>query len=459
MTINKPNYVDIIFYSLLLILCYFCFNQGDILHAGGSSFTYLNGHIKDFYEVNKTLMGGAAYLPSTYILFAIWNIPIKLLGIVSQATMNVGYVIFWYKLLTTIFLIASAYFLYKIGKIIGLGKGNAKLMTIIWVSSPILIFSQFIFGQYDIFTIFFVLAGLYYYLQKKTFLFILFFGISYTFKYFPLLMFIPLILLIEKNPLKLIGYIFMSLIPAGIEILFYSGSPAFVSGVWGSDALLFRINQASITIWPGIGIYLFLLIWFIICGICYYIAQSKDRNTFYERSFYICLAVCCPLFTLVQWYPQWLLFMTPFIAITTFMSRKTKFFLLLDFLMMISFVGFTVCTFQNNVDQQMLTLGILGKFNPNLTNPDIVLGMAQLFSFGVKPVGALRDIYLTLFCAIMVLNVYFKFPGKSNVWEGDNKLVPVQEYWNYARLRFFGGVAVFIIPAFIAYFVTLLARS
>jgi hypothetical protein len=67
----------------------------------------------------------------------------------------------------------------------------------------------------------------------------------------------------------------------------------------------------------------------------------------------------------------------------------------------------------------------------------------------------MKNIYFSIFSAILILNIWFKFPGKNNTWASCEELAPVAEYWNYARLRFFGNVAVFIIPAFIAYFFTL----
>lgn len=453
---DKPNYLDIIFYFITLIFCYFVFNQTDLLHTGGSSLTYLNGHIKDFYEVNQDLMGVNNYLPSTYILYAIWNLPIKLLGIVNQATMNVGYVIFWYKLLTTLFLAGSAYFMYKIGSVIGLNRTNSMLLTIIWISSPILFFSQFVFGGYDIFYTFFVLVGLYHYLKKNTWLFILFFSISFTFKYFPFLIFIPLLLQIEKNPSRLLGYAVLSLIPVTLEVLPYINSPAFTSGVLGFGAME-RIYTSQIIIHPGIGIYLFLFIWFAICGVCYYLAPQKDKSAFYQTSFYICLAVSCLTFTLVFWHPQWLLFMTPFLAVTTFMSKRIKTFLLLDFLMMVVFIGFTVDCWAQNVDQQMIcngVFGIIGKLDPNFLNPETTVNMRNLFTLG--GIDNAKSVYFTLFAAILLLNVLFKFPSKENAWKGNDDLVPAKEYWSYARRRFFGGMAVFIIPALLAYFCTLI---
>ena len=453
---SKPSYLDAIFYLAVLVLCYFCFNQGDILYPGGSSFVYLDGHIRDFYDVNKELMGGAAYLPSIYILYAVWNLPLKLLGIVTQATINVGYVIFWYKLLTTLFFAGSAYFLYKIGGAIGLDKTKSMLLTALWISTPILFFGQFIFGQCDVITIFFVLVGLYYYLRKNIWLFLLFFGISLTFKYFSVFLLIPLILLIEKNPFKALGFFALACILPACEIAFYAGSPVFWSELTGYG-FIDRIFTASINVYyTNVNIGIFLLIWFVICGICYYLKLKNDQNDFYQTAVYVCLAAVCTLFVFVMWHPQYLVFMTPFIIIASFMSRRIKYFLLLDFILMVAFVGFTVIFWQSNVDQSMMGLGLLGKFNPALGDPEKVFKMYKFFTFGSGRWDMFLTIYRTLFSAILILNVILKFPHKWDTWKGNSYIVPVTEYWNYARLSFFGGMAVFIIPAFAAYFLTLM---
>lgn len=171
------NRWDIFFYVIIMIFCFISFQHTDILHTGGASFAYLNGHFSDFYEATQqvpwsnniptTYVGGSNYLPSTYIVFAIWNIPIWLLKLVTVPTQDVGFIFFWYKLLTTLFFASSAIMMFKIGIKIGLSNTYAKLLAIYWVASPILFFSQFIYAQYDIFMMFFVLSGLYFYLQKR----------------------------------------------------------------------------------------------------------------------------------------------------------------------------------------------------------------------------------------------------------------------------------------------------
>ena len=76
------------------------------------------GHILDFYEwnVEKADMY-ASYMPSTYILFAIWNIPVKLLGILNEPKLEVSYwLMMYYKLLPTLFYLGSSVLIYKIIK-------------------------------------------------------------------------------------------------------------------------------------------------------------------------------------------------------------------------------------------------------------------------------------------------------------------------------------------------------
>ncbi len=451
---GQPNYLDISFYFITLIFCYFCFNQSDILRIAASAFTYLDGHILDFYEANNNSMGGGTnYLPSVYLLFALWNLPLKLLGIAGQGTMHAGPVIFWYKLLPLLFLAGASIYLYKIAKLIGLSRKNATLLIAIWLSSPILFFGQFIFGQCDIFYTFFSLIGLYYYLKKNIRFFILFFGLAFTFKYFPLFVFIPLLLLIEKRPFKLVTYMALALLPVALELIFYISSAAFNSSVLGWWALP-RLYLAQIGVFPNVAIFLFLFVWFIICGICYYLPEPENKNVFYQTSFYICLAACSVLFIFVFWHPQWLIFITPFLAVTTFMSKKIREFLFFDFLMMVAFVGFTVIFWQMNVDQHMFNLGVLGKFNPGLLDPNKTFRMAGFFTLGSNEVIGPMNIYFTLFCSLLALNILLKFPSKNNAWE-DNNIAPAQDYWDCARLRFFGGMAAFIVPALIAYFYTL----
>lgn len=430
--ILKVHYIFL--YISIVIFCFFAFNHSDILITAGASFGYLNGHFNDFYEVNKIAIGVLNYLPSTYILFAFWNIPVFLFGFVKHPTMEVGNVIFWYKTLTSIFFIGSAIYIYKIGILLGLNKKDSKLLTAFWMSSPILIFSQFIFGQYDIFTAFFMIAGFYYYLSGKRNLFIASFAISITFKYFSLLVFVPLLLLIEKRLLKILYAGLLVLLPVLIEIGIYISSEAFREGVFGF--------YAPRTLGSSAG-KVYLVLW-LIFSLMMYRKRCTSSKQFLEWALYIPMAVTSLIFCSITWNPQWLLLATPFLALTTFFNKRAKFFIILDIVMMYCFVAYVAHNWIGWVDQSLFGLGVFRDFNPAISDPDSGLIMREFF------VPHMRKLYYQLLAVGFLLNVVLKMPiSYFEKWNIDISLMKIKEYWNLTYYRFFIGILIFILPAII----------
>lgn len=105
----------------------------------------------------------------------------------------------WYKLLPVILYFVTSHLLYKIAMEIGFEEKKAKFCKFAFLVCPIGIYSQFIFSQYDIFMIFFLVLGVYYYFKDGLFRFALFFGIAATFKYQALAYFAVLLVLREKD--------------------------------------------------------------------------------------------------------------------------------------------------------------------------------------------------------------------------------------------------------------------
>ena len=66
---------DGILFAALAVLSFFCFQQRDLMHTVGCSVGYLNGHFADFYDYCGTFGIHPSYLPSVYLVFAVWNIP------------------------------------------------------------------------------------------------------------------------------------------------------------------------------------------------------------------------------------------------------------------------------------------------------------------------------------------------------------------------------------------------
>jgi hypothetical protein len=433
---------DIILYGIIAVLCYFSFQHSDLLLTGSSSITLLQGHIPDFYDVKDGMVNN--YLLSTYILFALWNLPLYLLHIVTGPSMDVGFAIFWYKALPLVFFAASALVLTKIGLTAGLSGRDSKLMTAFWASSPLLFYSQFIFGQYDIFTVFFVLLGLLYYMKKNMDLFIIFFAVSMTFKYFPLFIFAPLLLLAEKRPLYIIRAFVILAVPFAAETLPYLGSQGFMSTAM-SFSVAGRIFSAGFQADPSVSASVFIIAFFFICSLAY-MKEPRDDKELFHWAVYTAMFSSCFMFAFMMWHPQWLIIATPFLAIMTFMDKKPEFFILFDMLVMVPFVAFTVIHYQANADQALLSSGIFGSLRRDLTDPMTTIFMKKFFVLGDA------SIFYSMVSAYFLINVIFRFPGgRFDAWQENFSPAAVEGSWNSVRVRFFAGVMIFIVPALLSF--------
>ena len=130
----------------------------------------------------------------------------------------------WYKLLPVILYFITAQLMYRIGKEMGFGEKKSLLCKFAFLVFPMGVFSQFIFSQYDIFTVFFMVLGFYLFLTGKMWQFALAFGMAATFKYHAVLYFLVLLLLKEKKIRNLIRYTILMAVPLAVEILPNMGS-------------------------------------------------------------------------------------------------------------------------------------------------------------------------------------------------------------------------------------------
>jgi hypothetical protein len=204
---QKLSLVEKAVFFVITVLCFTCFYHSDILNTAGSSFTFLKGHILDFYEVNADLGYYDIYMPGVYILFAIWNIPLYLLGygrtLVPFHDMAYPYPVYlWFKLLPALCYFLTSFLIKEIMMEVGFSERKSRIAQIVWIACPLGYLSQFTHGQYDIFALCISLLGFLSYLRRHEKRFLLFFVIAVTFKYFALLYFMPMLLLREKNFLK-----------------------------------------------------------------------------------------------------------------------------------------------------------------------------------------------------------------------------------------------------------------
>ncbi len=433
---------DYILGGILLLFCFFAFFHPDIFVTGWNSLNYLFGNPLEFYENCKKIQGRglfalANYPPAIFLVFALWLSPFKLLGIIKSPLFFSHYLVYWLKFLTSLVYLATGLVFYQITQHYKNDYEWNKLATWIWFTSPLAIFSQFIFSQYDIFYTFLTLLGFLFFLKKKSYSASLIFGLAVTFKYFPFFVFVPLLLFLEKRIIKLLicGLIF--LLPMLLIQPFYLHSPAYIEGVLHFNALG-RVFISALEIGPQKVYYIFS-IFILLTGICYYLDITKNYK---KIAVYLFLFSSIYPFLFILWHPQWLLFITPALALTTMLSPKNKIakFLFFDLCGMLFFIAFVVLSFPDNVDLTM--------FQAKLLHIPIFIPLYENIGNLFKILGGLSvNIFLSLFWGYLVLNLILKYKYLLYDFTIESSFISYAK----VRQRFYIGILIFIIPAAITF--------
>ena len=98
---EELNKLDWVISALILIFLFFTCAYGDLMLTGNRSFLMYE-HFTDFYKASYEQSHGyyANYLPSTFLAYAIWNLPLYLTGHAPQAMLTNSFINnMWYKLL------------------------------------------------------------------------------------------------------------------------------------------------------------------------------------------------------------------------------------------------------------------------------------------------------------------------------------------------------------------------
>lgn len=437
---SKPDWL---IWVVLAFFCFITFQHGDMLHTGGASIAYLQGHILDFYDYNTQMMGGLAYMPTTYAFFAIWNIPIYLLGWITGPTMIASLKVhLWYKLGTTIVYMLTAYYMAKICRLRGMDRRTSVWVAFLFVSNPIAMYSQFMFGQYDIITVFFMVLGIYFYFKDERKKFIAAFAIAITCKYFALLIFVPMLLMKEKKVFRILLSMLGVVSLFAVETLIYMGSDGFRDGVFGFNATGYVMNVAYNNGFVNVAVV--PVLWVLVCGVCYFVEFPEEKKD--EWLLYLLNIILFIIFGLSFWHPQWLLLGVPFWTFAVARSKHFRVYMLLDLLLYGAFIIFITSFWVYATDHHLLYEGILGQYwDVYLAGPN-----------SIKTLLGSLDINLvfTVFVAIFLTYTVFLMPG----FLLKDKDVSLEGHKWPMRLRSILGVVCFAALAFTVVFMNMQAH-
>ena len=416
--------VDWMVSILILTVLFFTCVHSDVKLTGNRSFLMYK-HFTDFYQASYEQSGG--YWASTFIAYAIWNLPLYLTGHAPEAILTNSFVnLMWYKLLPVIIYFVTAQLIYHIGKEMEFGEKKSLLCKFAFLVFPMGVFSQFIFSQYDIFTVFFMVLGLYFFLKNKMWQFALAFGMASTFKYHAVLYFAALLLLKEKKIRNLIRYTLIMAVPLMVEILPNLSSDAFRRNVFGFSALEYVKKPFSVGFFSGINLMAavaaFVLVWAY--------QKKVDKDATASWAVFFCVAVSFSVFGFSAWNPQWGLLMAPFLVLNIFMNENGNLLLMITNIFMLAMYIF--CS-QSMVDERVLNGGILKYI---LKDRNFAVRMWDVYRFHDQ------ELLCTAMWIVLLLYVVF---GHPRYHSKKGSTISRGLVWQI-RAAFLFGVAAFVFP-------------
>lgn len=421
--------LDWIVSSVILLVLFVTCIQGDIRLTGNRSFLMYE-HFFDFYKASYEQSGGyyANYLPSTFIAYAIWNLPLYLTGHVPEVILTNSFINnMWYKLLPVLLYYATAHLMYKIGMEVDFGEKKSRLCKFAFLVFPVAVFSQFVFSQYDIFTVFFMVLGLYFYLKNDMYKFAFLFGFATTFKYHAILYYLVLLVLKEKKIRNLLKYTAVMLVPLAAEILPNMGSVEFQRNVWGFGALKFVQKPFGIGFFSGINLVAacaaFVLVWA-------YQRRARDQEDLFSWAMFLSVAISFSIFGFASWNPQWLLIMVPFLLLNIFMNENGNMLLMITNIFMLALYIFSS---QTMVGENVLNCGILKYVLPS---SEFAVRMWDVYRFHDE------ELLCTAMWVVLLCYVIFSHPQYHN-----RKGTQISQgfVWQI-RSSFLFGVLAYVVP-------------
>lgn len=416
------------------LFAFLCFDQGfdmkiTMLHAselirawlGGQPFYALTWTIAEHtgYLGYSALESGAIYNIVIYLTMAVWAAPVYLLNHIFHFPNYVEILNLWGRVLVIgLCLVTSGQMAKLAGELFPRDRQEGDLpwerdVRYLFLSSPILLYEAIVFNQYDIFMILTMVIALRLYFKNRMVLFSLVMALSVCYKLFAVLILFPLLLLKEKRLGRILGYSLLGVSLYGLTTLActlldpgYSATQSIMGAHFHYGTWIFEVEL------PGgfSGVYAFVLGYVVLCFLAF-LHHPGERKT--EFTLWLCLAVYVLFFCFVNWHPQWVVLLVPFISLLFASVRQREAALLADLVLSVGYLLVNIFRWMHNCFlEETIFRWVFRPSFPRDMNPlkDLML------SFGVE-----KTLLMTVMEAGMLLFLIA-------AWRGIRGRHPVLEY-------------------------------
>ncbi|MDL2325172.1 hypothetical protein LJC61_08540 [Ruminococcaceae bacterium OttesenSCG-928-A16] len=440
-------------FGAVCLLAYLFFVHPDVIETSNHSYLLLDsifkGRFLDFYnyvmehpfQKNLYYINNAHYNIVIYAIFAIAELPVFIFNAIFGTAINEPLLYYIGKLVSLGFFVTCIPLVRRIASQLGFSNTDSHWASFFFATFPPAFFSAVVMGQYDTLCLFFLLLGFSHWLKGNYWAFTLWFGVGAACKFFPLLVFIPLLLLVEKRPLHLLKYGAASLWLVAPTTLLYMGRTGDMSLF--NDLMISRLFAAKIP--AAVNISIFPLLLFVLFIACYLYTPAKQLLA--KTGLWACLASFGLLFMFVNWHPQWFILIAPFLVLTTFAEKERVPWFWLNIALSAGFFILCATAYAYQLEANLLDFGLVGIITNLLTSSSPGYNSIS-FYYNLLPV--ILALPMVLVGGVLTANVLLKAPGKNGTLASrlaaGNAALTTSKYGWFAWGVFAGGTAIWLLP-------------
>ena len=326
---KRKKIVIIVLFMLTITSFYYCDTNSCIRQGINFWEALFSGKFFWYYSLNIAsqqrgeMIDVANYDMILNFLMGIWQFPLYLLEKFFHIN-ALDYFVFriYGKLYLLILIFFSADILKKIAGIIIREPKKEECIYFFYISSACLFSATGVIGQVDIIGIVFILLTYHSIVKEEKVKALLFFIIACQCKNFSLFIFIPVIILLEKNLLKIAIYSILPLAAGWLINLPFKIVDAEATSLKAErvSAMLSEMTELKLR-FMGIDIPVLFLVFIVICIVCYLISVSKEDVLYYQWIFYVGFISIVMVQLCFGTSPYWIIYLLPFISLFLFWKK------------------------------------------------------------------------------------------------------------------------------------------
>lgn len=322
---NKPM---IILLAAALIWCILTMLYVDIpiiIQYGVSFWDSLFDGVQFNFYTNAIASGvngseGAVYELGMYVIFGIWGLPVWILNKLTGLSVLSTPSIIWFKLLLCLFEVLTANLVYLIARKMNIRESTSQLIQILFFVTSYTFLPIYSAQQVDIIPLFFMMAGVYAFLEEDWKPFWMFFGISVITKPFAIFELFLLAVLKNENFKGLFKDFMIGFSPYIIlKILCNVLDPGYSVNNGYNQKMLSVLFSATLSGGQA-DISLFIILISLVYILAWHYKNNKNHSG--ENVIQFSLLIWLAFTTFGTIYPYWEIYLAPFVVLAPFLWKQ-----------------------------------------------------------------------------------------------------------------------------------------